>query len=93
LAKAGLYLRLFQLKTKTVSEEIRMRKLLLPALLALGVGLTGGASASALIGSGLVNKAATNFSPLVQQVTHQCRIATKCDKNGKNCHDVDVCRY
>lgn len=70
-----------------------MRKLLLPALVAFGVGLTGSAGASALIGPGSINKAAPNFSPRVQQVTHQCRIVTKCDRNGKNCHDVDVCRY
>lgn len=69
-----------------------MRKLLLPALLTFGVGLTGVASASAIIGPGILNKTATNFSPRVRQVTHQCRIVTKCDKNGKNCHDVDVCR-
>ncbi|HWC92991.1 MAG TPA: hypothetical protein VG475_07745 [Pseudolabrys sp.] len=69
-----------------------MRKLLLPALFALGIGLTGIVSASAMIGSDIVNKAATNFSPRVRQVTHQCRLVTKCDRNGKNCHPVDVCR-
>jgi hypothetical protein len=70
---------------------MRMRTLLLPALFALGVGLTGTVSASAMIGPGIVNKAATNFSR-VRQVTHQCRVVTKCDKNGKNCRTVDVCR-
>lgn len=69
-----------------------MRKLLLPALLALGVGLAGTVGASAMIGPGIVNKAATNFSPRVRQVTHQCRVVTKCDRNGNNCHPVDVCR-
>jgi hypothetical protein len=84
-------LKLFQLEDQTISEEIRMRNLLLPALLAFGVGLTGSAGASAMIGS--VSTTAPNFSPRVRQVTHQCRIVTKCDRNGKNCHDVDVCRY
>jgi len=70
-----------------------MRMLLLPALFALGVGLTGIVGASATVGPGIVNKAATNFSPRVRQVTHQCRVVTKCDQNGKNCHNVDVCRY
>ena len=70
-----------------------MRTLLLPALFALGVGLTGTVSASALIGPGIINKAAINFSPRVRQVTHQCRVVTKCDQNGKNCQNVDVCRY
>ena len=69
-----------------------MRKLLLPALLALGIGLTGIVSASAMIGQGIINKAAANFSPRVRQVTHQCRVVTKCDKKGENCHDVEVCR-
>jgi len=69
-----------------------MRTLLLPALFALGVGLTGIVSASAMIGPGSINKAAADFSPRVRQVTHQCRVVTKCDKNGKNCRTVDVCR-
>jgi hypothetical protein len=72
---------------------MRMRILLLPALFALGVGLTGTVSASALISPGIINKAAINFSPRVRQVTHQCRVVTKCDQNGKNCQNVDVCRY
>ena len=70
-----------------------MRTLLLPALFALGVGLTGTVSASAMTGPGIINKAATNFSPRVRQVTHQCRVVTKCDRDGKNCQNVDVCRY
>jgi hypothetical protein len=69
-----------------------MRTLLLPALFALGIGLTGIVSASASIGPSIINKAATNFSPRVRQVTHQCRVVTKCDQHGKNCHTVDVCR-
>lgn len=69
-----------------------MRTLLLPALFALGVGLTGTVSASAMIGPGIINEAATNFSPRVRQVTHQCRVVTKCNRNGKNCRTVDVCR-
>lgn len=40
-----------------------MGMLLLPTLLALGVGLTGIASASTMTGPGVINKAATNFSP------------------------------
>jgi hypothetical protein len=68
-----------------------MRTLLLATLLAFGVGLTGIGSASAMMGSGIINKAASNLSPRVQQVTHQCRAKTVCDNNGKNCHTVDVC--
>ena len=69
-----------------------MRKFLLSALLVCGVGVTGLGSASAMIGPGTIGKAASGFSPRVQQATHQCRVKTVCDRNGKNCHTVDVCR-
>lgn len=69
-----------------------MRNLLLSTLLAVGVGLIGTGGASAMMGPGILNKAASNFSPRVRQVTHQCRAKTVCDSNGKNCHTVDVCR-
>lgn len=68
-----------------------MRKLLLLALPAFTVSITGIASASAMIGVGDMNKAAANFSPRVWQATHQCRAKTVCDRDGKNCHTVDIC--
>lgn len=70
-----------------------MRTLLLPALFAFGVSLAGMAGASAMIGPGIHNNAATSFSPRVRLATHECRVVTKCDRNGKNCETVDVCRY
>jgi hypothetical protein len=68
-----------------------MRALLLPALFVFGFGLTGMLNASNVTGPGIINKNVTNFSPRVQQATHQCRAATVCDDNGKNCHTVDRC--
>jgi hypothetical protein len=66
------------------SEEMHMRVLLLSALFAFGFGFAG-------TGSGMINGAGTNFSPRVQQATHQCRATTVCDDNGKNCHTADKC--
>jgi hypothetical protein len=71
---------------------MRVRTLLLPALFALAASLIGTVGASAMIGPGITNKAVTNLSPRVLHATHQCRVATKCDKNGKNCSTFDVCR-
>jgi hypothetical protein len=68
-----------------------MRALLLPAFFVFGFGLTGMVNATSVIGPGIINKGVTNFSPRVQQATHQCRAATVCDDNGKNCHTVDRC--
>jgi hypothetical protein len=68
-----------------------MRALLLSALFAFGLGLAGMASASTLVGSGIIIKGVANFSPRVQQATHQCRVVTECDRNGKNCYTVDKC--
>jgi hypothetical protein len=68
-----------------------MRAPLLPALFALGFGLTGMVNASSVTGPGIINNGATNFSPRVQQATHQCRAETECDENGKNCYTVDRC--
>ena len=70
-----------------------MRKFLLSTLFAFGIGIPGIVSASAMVGPGILNAPAANFSPRLRQITHQCRVATKCDKDGKNCHTVDVCRY
>lgn len=67
-----------------------MRTLLLPALFALGVGLTGIVGASAAIGPSIIN--AMNFSPRVRQVTYECRTVMKCDKNNRNCVPTQVCR-
>jgi hypothetical protein len=74
-----------------------MRTLLSSALFAValvtsGFGLAGMSSASTLIGTGTINKGVTNFSPRVQLATHECRVVTVCDKNGKNCENVDKCR-
>jgi hypothetical protein len=69
-----------------------MRSLLIPSLLAFGVALTGMVSASAMIGPGVTNKAATNSSPRVWLATHQCRAKTVCDDHGQNCQVVDDCR-
>jgi hypothetical protein len=68
-----------------------MRALLLPAMIAFGFCVTGMVNASPVIAPGMINGAVTNFSPRVQQATHQCRAATVCDDNGKNCHTVDRC--
>jgi hypothetical protein len=73
-------------------EEIRMRNLLMSSLLAFGVGLTGIIGASAMIGPGSMNKAATNSSPRVWPATEQCRAKTVCDDHGQNCQVVDDCR-
>lgn len=62
-----------------------MRTLLLSALIAFGLGMAG-------TEPGMIDGGAANLSPRVQQVTHQCRAATVCDDNGKNCHTVDKCR-
>ena len=69
-----------------------MRTLLLPALCALGVGLNGIVSASAMIGPSIVNKDTMNFSPRVWQVTYECRTVMKCDKNNRKCVPTQVCR-
>jgi hypothetical protein len=55
-----------------------MRTLLLPTLFALGVGLTAIASASFMIGPGITDKAAANFSPRVRQAAYDCRTVMKC---------------
>jgi hypothetical protein len=68
-----------------------MRTLLLSALLSIGIGCTGIISAFAMVGPGIINTAAANFSPRVWQVTHQCRAVTKCDKDGNNCQTFDSC--
>jgi hypothetical protein len=73
------------------SEGMCMRPLLLSVLFAFGIGFTGTGNASAMVGSGMLNAPAANFSPRVQPVTHQCRAETKCDRDGKNCETVDVC--
>jgi hypothetical protein len=69
-----------------------MRKLLLSALFAMGFILTGMVSASAVIGPGINNKAATNFSPRVRQAAKGCREEEECDHDGKNCRVVHRCR-
>ena len=63
-----------------------MRMLLLSALLAFGVGLTGTVSASATNSPIVASKAATNFSPRVRLAAKGCR--EECDQNGDNCHQV-----
>ncbi|MGO9007332.1 MAG: hypothetical protein ACLQIQ_11190 [Beijerinckiaceae bacterium] len=68
-----------------------MRALLLPALFAFGFGLTGMVNASSVTSPGIIDRDVTKFSPRVQQATHQCRVVTKCDQNGKNCYTVDHC--
>lgn len=70
-----------------------MRTFMLSALFAFGIGIPGIVSASAMVGPGILNANAANFSPRLRQVTHECRVVTKCDKDGKNCQAVDVCRY
>lgn len=68
-----------------------MRNLTISIPLAFGISLAGIVSASAMIGPGIVSEAATNSSPRLWPVTHQCRAKTVCDDHGKNCHTVDVC--
>jgi hypothetical protein len=68
-----------------------MRTFLLSTLLAFGIGGAGIVSAFAMVAPGILNATPANFSPRLQQVTHQCRAATKCDKDGKNCQTYDVC--
>ena len=69
-----------------------MRTLLLSALFTFGVSFTGIVSASPMVGHANI-KAVTKFSPRVLlQVTNECRVVTKCDKNGNNCQTHDVCR-
>lgn len=70
-----------------------MRTFLLSALFAFGIGIAGIVSATAMVGPGILSATAANFSPRLQQVTHECRVVTKCDKDGKNCQTFDVCRY
>lgn len=70
---------------------IPMRNLTISIPLAFGIGLAGIVGASAMIGPGAVNNAATNSSPRLRLATHQCRAKTVCDDHGKNCHTVDVC--
>ena len=69
-----------------------MRALLFPALFVFGFGLTGMVNASSVSGPSIITRGVTNFSPRVQQATHQCRAETECDDNGKNCHTVDHCQ-
>jgi hypothetical protein len=74
-----------------------MRKYLVSILLAFEIGLAGTASASAMISSGIINKANTNSSPpnsslRPRQATEQCRVRTVCDDHGNNCQTVDDCR-
>ncbi len=68
-----------------------MRTFLLSALFAVGTGIAGIVGASAMVGPGMLNTTAATFSPRLRQVTHQCRVVTKCDKDGQNCHTYDAC--
>ncbi len=63
-----------------------MQKLLMPALLAFGVGFTGIVSASATTSTGITIMAATNASPSVRLAAHRCK--ARCDENRKHCHPV-----
>jgi hypothetical protein len=63
-----------------------MRMLLLSAVLASGVGLTGTASTSASITSGIASKAAADFTPRLRLAAKGCR--EECDQNGDNCRQV-----
>jgi hypothetical protein len=69
---------------------MRMRMVLLVALSALGIGLTGmGDASAAKIGTG-IDDAARNSSPIVK--VRGCRMERVCEPGGRNCQMVQVCR-
>jgi hypothetical protein len=73
-------------------EEDEMKKIVLGALFALGLGLAGmsGASAAAIGG---INNGATNYSPIVQ-AAYGCRRVTICRRGEyghRHCHVERVC--
>jgi hypothetical protein len=70
-----------------------MKKIVLGALFALGLGLAGvGGASAAVIGGGIAN-AAPNYSPIVQ-VAYGCRRVTVCHREygHRHCHTERVCR-
>lgn len=72
-----------------------MRMLILSALFAIGVGLTGIGSASAAVGSSGLNNAASILDQ-VQYVRYRrhCRTVTVCRRGpfGRRCHVERICR-
>ncbi len=76
-----------------------MKMILLSALFAVGVGLTGMGGASASVGGSALNNAA-NASSILDEVQYgyrnrrHCRSVTVCRRGpyGRRCHVERVCR-
>lgn len=76
-----------------------MKMIILSALFAVGVGLTGMGAASAAVGGNGINNAA-NASSILDEVQYRyrdrrhCRSVTVCRRGpyGRRCHVERVCR-